>query len=173
MNFRKPYGDLVDTHRDTSWQNGVPVIIESTYTYRKPRPSLEYLRSTRRPYFYGLNLSRLGWINCDRFYRDRRPKTELFVKNEYESPMLLKLVFKRQNGIMSGTFLSGSYLGFSGLPVGEKVTLVAIGKGDKEKELVYATKDFRIAKDMKIEELELKKGSLMELKSFLAGAIDI
>ncbi|MDW3648119.1 MAG: OmpA family protein [Bacteroidia bacterium] len=173
MNFRKPVGEFVETLIDTSWQNDVPVIIENTYIYRKPRPSLEYLRSRNKPYFYGLNLSRLGWINCDRFISDRRPKTELFVKSDYETPMLLKLVFKRQNGIMSASYLTGSYLGFSSLPVGEKVTLVAIGKGEKEKELVFATKDFRISENMKIDELELRKGSMLELKSYLSGAIDI
>ncbi|MEO1218621.1 MAG: OmpA family protein [Bacteroidota bacterium] len=173
MNFRKPAGELVETLVDTSWQNDVPVIIEKTHVFRKPRPSLEYLRSRNRPYFYGLNLSRLGWINCDRFMFDKRPKTELLVKNNYERPMILKLVFKSQNGIMSGSYVSGTYLGFSNLPIGEKATLVAIGKGEKDKELVFATKDFRISQDMKIDELELREGSLLELKSFLAGAINI
>jgi hypothetical protein len=74
---------------------------------------------------------RLGWINCDRFYNDPRPKASLLVNVGNEAANV-KVVLKKMKAIM-GTNLSRDRLFYSpSLPIGELVNVVAIKKVDEQ-----------------------------------------
>jgi hypothetical protein len=82
---------------------------------------------------FGVNINRLGWINCDRFYNDARPKTELIVDlgdnpNNYNT----MLVFDNFASIMSPSSKQGNTIRFLNLPEGEAARIVSVGiRNDK------------------------------------------
>ena len=76
---------------------------------------------------YGVNVSSLGWINCDRFYNDPREKTDCEIQlGDTASNYYTMLVFDKLNATMNG-YISGTKVLFSSIPVGEPVTIISIG----------------------------------------------
>jgi hypothetical protein len=75
--------------------------------------------------YYNLKSTQFGWINCDRFIASSSEKINYVVKTCDNEKADIKLVFKDVNGIMSGSLDSGVCM-FSNLPLGQKVTVVAI-----------------------------------------------
>lgn len=80
---------------------------------------------------YVFNVSRLGWINCDRFYE---MADSLKVNMQIEIPELqdasISLVFKDLKSVMSSTPANGVY-SFDNIPSGSAVYVVAISYDDK------------------------------------------
>jgi TonB family protein len=73
---------------------------------------------------YLFSTSQLGWINCDRFYKDARPKIEYFVQTSETEETFIKVIFHSVKSIMSG-YPSSERYSFANVPLGEKVTIVA------------------------------------------------
>lgn len=157
---------------DTVWQNKVPVIIEREAAIPRPRAIPSVFRAQSKPDFYLFNVARLGWINCDRFRRDARPKTNLFVKSDKNRPMIIRLIFKDMNALMSGSSMVNEYMSFRNLPVGQQVIVVAIAKGEGKDQYEYGFKEISIERGLKIDDLALKKGSKTDLKEMLIASLD-
>lgn len=107
---------------------------------------------------YLFSTSQLGWINCDRFYKDSRPKIEYFVQTNETEETLIKVVFHSVKSIMSGYPKSDRY-SFANVPQGEKVTIVAFkSKNDK---VLLAVKETTTTKtgetDLKFEPVTMTK----------------
>lgn len=80
---------------------------------------------------YVFSSSKLGWINCDRFYNENKQKLDLFVKADGFEDVDIKLVFRSFTSILAGARDANSYK-FKQVPIDEKVTVVAIAKrGEK------------------------------------------
>jgi hypothetical protein len=76
---------------------------------------------------YGVDVSRLGWINCDQFYNDRREKTEYVIQlGDTASNYYTMLVFDKLNATLNG-YISGTKVLFPNVPVDEPVTIISIG----------------------------------------------
>lgn len=110
-----------------------------------------------------LTSTKLGWINCDRFY-EIKDKTDLLVDIDLKYKPEIRLVFKDINSIMSGYIDKNNKLILGGIPVGRKATLMAFSC--VENEVYFATKEIVIDKDATIG-LELKKTSVAEFKTVL------
>lgn len=80
---------------------------------------------------YSLYTSKLGWINCDRFYRDKRPKIQLAIFKAPNENVNIKLIFSSIKSIMTGYQSSDKYT-FDNIPKKEKVTLFALKKIDQQ-----------------------------------------
>lgn len=78
-----------------------------------------------------LSMNKMGWINCDRFYRDQRPKVEYAVTAPAETELMV-LQFTRIRSQMYGRYV-GDHWVFPNLPEGEPVKLVAIAVKDDER----------------------------------------
>ena len=76
---------------------------------------------------YIFSSSKLGWINCDRFYKIGNPKIDLLVKTISYSDADVKIIFHNFNGILEGTRTSLGYI-FKGVPTGENITVLAIAR---------------------------------------------
>ena len=72
-------------------------------------------------------VKRLGWINCDRFYTDPRPKAHLMVDAGGQSADI-KLIFKKLNAIMPINRLLTKQYQSSEIPLGEPVFVVGVRK---------------------------------------------
>ena len=74
---------------------------------------------------YLFSTSKLGWINCDRFYRDNSPKVDYFVNIGKSKQVDIKIVFNNINSILTGSTRDNRYT-FDNVPTGHSVTLVAL-----------------------------------------------
>lgn len=85
-----------------------------------------------------VNLTQLGWINCDRFYEDENLTNLKFAFSNSDSVTsgMAYLVFKDINSIMESRYMDIGQLkgegSFNDIPVGEKVQLIVVAiKGEK------------------------------------------
>ncbi len=88
-----------------------------------------------RKTYQAVELSQLGWINCDRFYNNPAPKTtlHLLVNNDSITSARAYAIFKDFNGMMT-THYSRAYpdtMSFEGLPVGQSLQVVALSAKGK------------------------------------------
>jgi TonB family protein len=93
---------------------------------------------------YIFSTSKLGWINCDRFYKDDSPKIDYFVNIGSAKNVDIKIVFNDINSILTGWMNKGNYT-FSSVPIGHSVTLVALKYENNQYYL--AIKRTKIGKD--------------------------
>ncbi len=77
---------------------------------------------------YVFQVKHLGYINCDRFYNDRRPKVEILVKSDLETQRI-KLVLEEINSMIDAQ-IDGNVISFQRLPKGMKAKLVILGIKD-------------------------------------------
>jgi hypothetical protein len=82
---------------------------------------------------FGVNINRLGWINCDRFDNDSRPKLELVVDiGDNPDNYNTLLVFDNFASIMRPSSKNGTTIRFLNLPEGEPARVVSVGiRNDK------------------------------------------
>ncbi|HSC38048.1 MAG TPA: hypothetical protein VLD19_09265, partial [Chitinophagaceae bacterium] len=103
------------------------------YVRKVAADSIRYfsrLSKLRKEYTY--NLSKLGWINCDRFLNDPGPKIQFTIDlgPGYEARNFQSsLVFARYRSVIPG-YYSQSKLGYSQIPEGEPVHLICVGIKD-------------------------------------------
>ncbi|MCB0713497.1 MAG: hypothetical protein KDD67_14310 [Ignavibacteriae bacterium] len=74
---------------------------------------------------YIFSSSQLGWINCDRFQQDNRPKVDFVVDPGTSERLDVKMIFHNMRSILPGTPVRGGYA-FKNVPAGEEVTVVAL-----------------------------------------------
>lgn len=86
---------------------------------------------------YGINISRLGWINCDRFYNGSGENSNYVVQlGDSAANYYTLLVFNNINSVMN-SYISGNTAIFPNVPVGMEVTVVSVGI-NKKGQAVYA-----------------------------------
>jgi TonB family protein len=96
---------------------------------------------------YAMITSRLGWINCDRFYKDNRPKINLAIAKKPNEEISIKLIFNRFRSIMTG-YVSANRYTFKKIPSKENVTIFAL---KKVKNQVYlATQQLTVGSNQKV-----------------------
>ncbi|MBD0255750.1 MAG: TonB family protein [Cytophagales bacterium] len=111
---------------------GIPMTNDTAYAdeiSRKmegPEPERPTLSEVSR---YLFSTSRLGWINCDRFWRYDGPSTDYVVTTGNARQVDVKIVFDNMNVIMTGVRQNGRYH-FGKVPVGQKITVVALKRGN-------------------------------------------
>ncbi|UPT71800.1 MAG: OmpA family protein [Flavobacterium sp. JAD_PAG50586_2] len=110
-----------------------------------------------------LESGKLGWINCDRFYKEGN-KINLFVETDLKYKPEVRLVFKDINAIMAGYLDKDKKFVFNNIPIGKKATLVAFSTFEEQSYLVL--KDIVIEANDPIY-LELQKTTLEDLKTQL------
>lgn len=144
--------DQVNWNVDTTYSTIDIAEGEDTTVYRL----LDNIKKTNL-----FRISRLGWINSDKFLDiPDEKKTDLFVSlPPNETGAVYCLAFYSYNSIMPG-FPDNNGLTFSGVPAGEKVTLIALGS--KDESIYYSMLD--ITTDSKGKQLtplkEITKGQL-------------
>lgn len=114
---------------------------------------------------YMLSSGELGYINCDRFL-DEPNVTDFVVNVDTTFNAGVRMVFKDIKSVMSGDQYERGKISFSGIPVGQVVTLVACSIKDDVPYL--AMKEIRITEGG-YDQLKLVKTTKADLESkFLA-----
>ena len=104
-----------------------PVVLDKFYAQKLDSATSTSQITTADILNYSLYTNQLGWINCDRFYRDQRAKTFLAVNKKPKEDIIIKLVFEDIRSIING-YQSDKQFVFKNIPVNEKVTVFAIKK---------------------------------------------
>jgi len=108
----------------TFWGNG-------TIVQKKSKNSGDYAEPP-------LVSSRLGWINCDKFYNNKNPKIDFVVKLKNKKNAHVYLIFDDINSIMPYSYKENNEYHFKNVPVGTKVKVVAVVETDKKEECLLA-----------------------------------
>jgi hypothetical protein len=125
-------------------------------------------------YYAPSSVTKLGWINCDRFNDDQQ-KTEV----QLDLPITLTnpqieyfIIYKSFNGLMNGKLNSTGNQKYvlSNLPVGQAVTVVAFTKNNGQ--LFQCKEDFVIAKNQSLK-LDFKNISAAEMNTIFGKNVRI
>ncbi|NOQ74625.1 MAG: hypothetical protein GQ574_21615 [Crocinitomix sp.] len=84
--------------------------------------------------FYVMGASKLGWINCDRFWETNETKEDLYVNCENDNPLSTYLIFKDIRSIMQGVKNEKQYA-FSQIPLNAQVKIIGIQNIDGQPQL--------------------------------------
>ena len=76
---------------------------------------------------YIFSTSKLGWINCDRFYNSQKPRTDFYVDCGNYTELDIKLVFHSFKAVLDN-FASKPTSKFQNIPNDEAVTIVVVKK---------------------------------------------
>jgi hypothetical protein len=92
--------------------------------------------------------TKLGWINCDKFWDTEDEKIDFFVNTENLKNTKMYLVFKDIKSIMTGYYQDGKIV-FNNIPEGRKVKLIGVSfEGDQPTmstaETVITKKEFEL-----------------------------
>ncbi len=111
--------------------------------------------------YYVFSVSKLGWINCDRFLETDNT-LDYFVKTQGKDTKI-KMVFKDIDGVLMANSTDGKFT-FSKVPIGRQVTIVGIKNTNEQ--LQTAFQEVTIS-DKPLETLAFKETTLTELKQQL------
>ncbi len=114
----------------------------------------------------GMEASRLGWINCDRFLDEQLAKTSISVDEDAPpSDVKLFIVFKDIKSIMTMHQFLNQYQS-SQIPIGRKVTIVAL---KTENEQFFLSQQVAIIQPKMLIQLDYKKVGATQIKAAFAS----
>lgn len=110
---------------------------------------------------YSVDIRTLGWINCDRFLQDRRPKIQFIIDlQDTASNYYTMLIFDEVKSIMNGA-VSGNKVLFNNIPEGIKAKIICVGIKDGKG--VTASEDI-VASATPFKELKFEETTPAEFK---------
>ncbi len=74
--------------------------------------------------YYIFSVSKLGWINCDRFI-DTEENINMLVQTPVDANTKIKMAFSDIDGVLMADIIDGKYV-FSNVPKGREVTIIGI-----------------------------------------------
>lgn len=159
------------TSSDGLWNNGVTNAIQNKLNGGLVLPgndqSAIIIKNISEKYH--LNITQLGWINCDRFYYDSRKKIPYYTDlGDDAQNYYTMLVFDNINSMIAGEY-TGSKVVFRNIPVGEPVKIISIGI-NKEGEKVYSV-TAAVTSEQEVKSIQYELASLEEIKRSL-GKLD-
>jgi hypothetical protein len=113
--------------------------------------------------YYMMNTGKLGWINCDRFYDNNKPKTNIIAAVKPNKNVTVKLIFKDILSVMNMNISAGNYMA-SQVPVKEKACIMVVEKRPEGN--FYAIKDIYTSYDI-VEGFDFKPLTMEAVKKEL------
>lgn len=130
---RNMYGDIIERRGLLFIQAGQSIpLFKTDEAYVKSFDS-KYAQYEQEPIrnmdeaefnFYVFSVSKLGWINCDRFL-EFKSKVDFWVESPIAPTTDIKMVFSDIKGVLKANFKEGKYV-FSNVPLGKEVTIIGI-----------------------------------------------
>lgn len=130
---------------------------------------VEYDGESRGDYQEGyiMKLSKLGWINCDRFYKTENP-TNLLVKGDSIEKTFVALIFKEMKSVLPGYEFANHSVEFKGIPSGQEVSILAYRVNEKTKLVMVGQQDLVIG-DTSLVQLTMENMDMNDFKKLLAA----
>lgn len=130
--------------------------------YQVLREEIEYQRQT----YQAIELMNFGWINCDRFYNDPNPRTniQLIINNDSLQGARIFAVFMDIRSVMSEHYYKGrketTY--FRSIPEGKELTIIALSAKDKTPYVFETTINTKTDKKVQIEFMATTEADIKE-----------
>lgn len=125
-------------------------------------------------YYAPSAITKLGWINCDRFYNNpQNAEVLLELPITFKKPVIQYfIIYKSFNGMVNGKLGLDSLSKYrlQNLPEGQPVTLIAFTKNNGQ--LYHSKQDFVIQKNMPVK-LEFKNISVEELTKMFGKNVKV
>jgi TonB family protein len=116
--------------------------------------------TTDEQQYYVFRTTKLGWINCDRFFYDKSPRTDFFVNVGDAFNTDVKIIFEEFNSVLGGKVIKDKYI-INNVPLGRPVTIVAVK--NENNQLFLAIKKSKISIEGE-SDLIFKPVTLQELR---------
>ncbi len=116
---------------------------------------------------YAFTISNLGWINCDHFYNDPRPKVRYAINIQDAAKSYVSQIIFLNCRLAMPAETGGNYISFPNLPEGEPVQLVSIGV--KNGKVVACVKNAIVSKEI-VSDLQYEEVTVDNLKKQLKAS---
>lgn len=116
---------------------------------------------------YIMSMTKLGWINCDRFYETKEP-VKFLVKADSVEKTFVALIFKDMKSVLPGYQFTNFSTEFSGIPKGADVTILAYRVDPKTKDAIVGREDITVG-DTGVVQLAMQPMSAGDFKTMLKG----
>lgn len=122
-------------------------------------------------YSFMMEVSNLGWINCDAFY-EVKEKTNLVVKTEMKYKPSVRMIFTKMNSILPGYVMGiSNNVHFENIPKGEEVYVLSYALSKDKEKVKWAMQAVTLGEDEKIEMKLENTSSVKEFKLMLKKKI--
>jgi len=152
-------GDLLVEEEELSEEE----YLKKKAAYEAAQKQIEYQRKT----YEAVELMNFGWINCDRFFYDPSPKTEiqLLIKNDSITGARIYAIFKDINSIMTQEYWQGrkDIATFRNIPTGKQVTIIALTAKNETPFIFESTINTEKVKQVKIEFVATTDAEIKEI----------
>lgn len=111
-----------------------------------------------------LESSKLGWINCDRFYKNTAEKIDFVIQVNSKNSPAISLVFEDINSIMPYTSREDNKYYFKNIPIGMKVKIIGLYQEEGQTLIEFAQAKTTTSKSEFTQSLKFKKIKKEELK---------
>ncbi len=115
---------------------------------------------------YIMSMTKLGWINCDRFYETKNP-THFLVKADSVEKTFVALIFRDIKSVLPGYQFANFSTEFNGIPKGADVTILAYRVDAKTREAVVGREDITVGDDTGVVQLAMQHVKLDDFKTML------
>jgi hypothetical protein len=88
---------------------------------------------TKQLLYYELAVNKMGWINCDRFYQDKRPKINFTVLAPQKTDFMVMQLSNYRSQMLG--YKLGNAWRFDYLPEGESFKIIAITVTDNQRHI--------------------------------------
>lgn len=112
-----------------------------------------------------LQSTRMGWINCDQFYDNKIPTTDLYVDAGALFKSEVVLIFTERKGMILPIDNGNGQLVFDNVPSGQKVVITGIGS--QEGKLFFAKQELTTASSTI--KLDFKETGIADIQAGLAN----
>lgn len=143
-------------------------VMHSTLLAMKMEKGLMSQQELSQYYTNSIQISNMGWINCDRFLRIDQEKMQVAIQHKYNPNTKFFVIFKDIKSVLSFDPKEGSDLYsckmYSGVPAGADVKVVGISvTAGKTKTFEYDCK----ARDLNNLPVKFRDGKLSDLRAIL------
>lgn len=107
---------------------------------------------------YIFSTSKLGWINCDRFYNSPKPRTDIYVDCGNYTEVDIKLVFHSFKAVLDN-YTSKTTYKFQNIPDDEAITVVVVKKVNNDTfiSLTDSNTNFKTLNNLVFEKVTMEK----------------
>ena len=106
--------------------------------------------------------TKMGWINCDRFFDYDGPKGSFFVIIDNPNTPSVSLVFEDENAILPFAYRENNRYYFNDIPLDANVNIIAIHKNKSQNEISYGESSINTA--IGSTQIELEKKTIQDLE---------
>lgn len=139
-----------------------PLTQEEIEEYERQKREYETAFKT----YESVELMNFGWINCDRFWNDTGPKTDiqLIVNNDSLTGARMYAVFSDINSIITAHYWKGmkDTASFKNIPIGKDLTIIALSAKDETPYVFETTINTETDKQVQIDFIATTQADIKE-----------